>query len=85
MSTSQTPESVVYAIRLATGGPLAGAWLSSILFGVELLGYIIYFRDFRQDQLFVRGCVMLSALLGIVSQIDIFVYAFLGCVIAWGE
>jgi hypothetical protein len=82
---TRVPASLLPTIRLAVAGPLAGCWLSSILFGVELLCFALYASQPNNDKLFVRCSVLLSALLSIANQVNQFAYVFTGAVMAWAK
>jgi hypothetical protein len=74
------------SIQFAVGAPLAGSWLSSILFGVELFCYVLYVRKFgTKDQVFVQACVLLSLLLSVANIVNQYAYCFHSAVIAWGK
>jgi hypothetical protein len=73
------------AIRLAVGGPLAFSWLSCMLFGLEIYGYVEYFRRFPKDSLFIRSCVIATAVFSTGHQVNEFAYCFHAGVITWGK
>jgi hypothetical protein len=81
----QIPVQFMASIQMAIGGPLAGSWVSSMLFGLEILCYVNYFRKFRQDSAFVRCCVVASAMLSITNQVNQWYFVFANCVMAWGK